>query len=60
MAPSTAALMVVDAPAPAVVAPCDVETFRTHAGTWTRCHTHDWQQLRPASASAARCPYEVR
>lgn len=60
MAPATADLMVVAAPAPALVAPCDVETFRTHAGVWTRCHTHDWQQLRPASAPSARCPHEVR
>jgi len=60
MAPATAALMVGDAPAPALVAPCALETFRTHAGTWTRCHTHDWQQLSTASAPAARCPHEVR
>jgi hypothetical protein len=59
MAPATAACLVADAPAPPV-AQCDLETFRTHAGTWTRCHTHDWQQLSTALAPAARCPHEVR
>jgi hypothetical protein len=61
MAPAAACLVVVDAPAPALVASCALETFPTHAGTWVRCHAHDWQQLTtPTAAPSLRCPHEVR
>ncbi len=60
MAPATASLVVVDAPAPALVERCALETFPTHAGIWVRCHAHDWQQLAPSAPSALRCPHEDR
>lgn len=61
MAPAAALTVVVDAPAPALVAPCTLEAFPTHAGTWVRCHAHDWQQLStPAAAPSLRCPHEAR
>lgn len=60
MAPAAASTVVVDAPAPALVASCALETFPTHAGTWVRCHTHDWQQFATSASAALRCPHEVR